>query len=455
MDPRKPIVVLVTVMAVFVLFSACPYSDAADTQHPQYTGPDGSVYYYETYGSGSTSSPYRSTIFGYVQGDADSVRIQSALEGYQVTAIAEKAFSGTDISYAIIPERVSSIGSCAFSECEKLTDVYFLGDLPSEMASDAFSDDVTFHYLKGKSGWQSYLDHNTEIIPSSTVTMADKSVAGCILAGSDVIVTEGRPNSAGTITIPSEVMISGVSYDVTSLGAWIFYDRSDVIDVTIQPGIREISERAFYKCASLVNVNVPDSVTVIMDEAFRECFGVNNITMANVEFIGFEAFRMCYAFTSISVPDTVTFIGEGAFRYCTSATSVVLSSNLTEITPWMLDGCYLMGSIMIPKSVTSIGDYAFHLCRLLSEITIPGSVESIGDDAFLGCESLTDAYFEGNMPEMGKDVFKDVSEDFEIHQGKDNGIDSNLLIIVVIAALVIVAVLYLYMESRRANHRRT
>ena len=62
----------------------------------------------------------------------------------------------------------------------------------------------------------------------------------------------------------------------------------------------------------------------------------------------------------------VVGIGDGAFENCTAFTSVT-----------------------IPDSVTWIGNYAFSNCTSLTSITIPNSVTSIGYRAFCGCTPLT------------------------------------------------------------------
>ena len=174
LNPRV-ILFAVAVLSISSMFIfSMPMSVCAESEYSEYVTPNGSVYEY-AYGSGSSSDPYYSVIYGFIS-DSDNVMIQSALEGYEVTCIAENAFSGcSKLAYVIIPERIESIGNGAFSGCASLTDVYFLGDIPSEMGSDAFPDNTIFHYVEGMSGWDSYEGHDLEMMLSGSVRSSDGS----------------------------------------------------------------------------------------------------------------------------------------------------------------------------------------------------------------------------------------------------------------------------------------
>ncbi len=471
LNPRV-ILFAVAVLSISSMFIfSMPMSVCAESEYSEYVTPNGSVYEYGTYGSGSSSDPYYSVIYGFIS-DSDNVMIQSALEGYEVTCIAENAFSGcSKLAYVIIPERIESIGNGAFSGCASLTDVYFLGDIPSEMGSDAFPDNTIFHYVEGMSGWDSYEGHDLEMMLSGSVRSSDGSYSEYVIAGSDTIITSGTPNSSGSIIIPSSITVDSVIYNTTSLGAWAFYDRQDVKYVTIESGIGMICERAFYKCEALKSVTIPDTLTVVMDEAFRECCVLENIDLGNVEFIGFEAFRMCYMFSEIQIPETVKYIGEGAFRYCTSAEIITMDCDITEILPWTFDGCFAVISIEMPDSVTvvgsyafhrceslayvemsdnlvSVGEYAFYKCTMLESVTFERSIETIGNDAFYGCQSLTDVYFTGSMPVLGTDVFGKTADSFEIHLIEDNNDNTIWIIATVVVALLIIVALWFIIKHK-------
>ncbi len=84
------------------------------------------------------------------------------------------------------------------------------------------------------------------------------------------------------------------------------------------------------------------------------------------------------------------YVGQGSSA---SISSVVIPATYKGI---IVDGIFDNGfsgsaytSISIPDSVTTIGVWAFSDCTSLESITIPGSVASIDECAFCGCSSLS------------------------------------------------------------------
>ena len=168
-----------------------------------------------------------------------------------------------------------------------------------------------------------------------------------------------------SVNIPDMVVLDGVSYSVTTIGNYAFFD-----------------------CSSLTSIAIPNSITSIGDYAFAGCNSLTSITIPNnVTSIGDWAFSGCSSLTSITIPNSVTSIGDEAFARC---------SGLTSVT--------------IPNSVTSIGDRAFYACFSLTSITIPNGVVSIGNYAFFDCYSLTSLICEASTPPtLGANVFPHIS----------------------------------------------
>ncbi len=167
---------------------------------------------------------------------------------------------------------------------------------------------------------------------------------------------------AGTVVIPASVTYGSVTYSVTSIGIY-----------------------AFYNCTSLTSITIPNSVTSIGNWAFCNCSGLTSITIPEgVKSIEIYVFAGCSSLTSVTIPNSVTSIGSSAFERCTRLASITIPNSLTSIGSSAFERCTGLTSITIPNSVTSIGDYAFRECTGLTSITIPNSVTSIEDGAFLG-----------------------------------------------------------------------
>ena len=175
--------------------------------------------------------------------------------------------------------------------------------------------------------------------------------------------TLGYYNLNGEMTIPDVVtnVNDGISYQVTSIG-----------------------EYAFYECTGLTSVEIPNSVTSIGDNAFAKCTGLKSVEIPNsVTSIGLCAFDGCKGLKSVEIPNSVTSIGDSAFIACAGLTSLTIGN-----------------------SVKSIGGFAFYHCSSVTSLTIPNSVKSIGDGAFAGCTGLTEiTSFDNSAPQIENTTF--------------------------------------------------
>ena len=248
---------------------------------------------------------------------------------------------------------------------------------------------------------------------------------------------------SGDIVIPETVNYDGVTYSVTSIGGWAFYNCSGLTSVTIPTGVTSIGRYAFDDCRGLTSVTIPNSVISIGEGTFYGCTGLTSViwnaknyadfasnntpfydsqpqitsfTFGNeVEHIPANLCNGMSNLTSIEIPNSVTSIGDYAFSGCTGLTSVIWNAKICadfryntppfydsrpQITSFtfgnevehipanLCNGMSNLTSIEIPNSVTSIGDYAFSGCTGLTSVTIPNSVTSIGESAFAVCSGL-------------------------------------------------------------------
>ena len=141
----------------------------------------------------------------------------------------------------------------------------------------------------------------------------------------------------GSITIPSSVTYSGITYSVTEIGSG-----------------------AFDGCTGLTEVTIPNSVTEIGDGAFYNTSWYNNQA------------------------DGVVYINNVLYEYkgtMPKGTSILIKDGTESISPWAFDGCTGLTEVTIPNSVTEIGGFAFYGCTGLKSIIIQNPDVVIGEDA--------------------------------------------------------------------------
>jgi len=68
--------------------------------------------------------------------------------------------------------------------------------------------------------------------------------------------------------------------NITSIGAYAFYDCESLASITIPTGISIIESATFFLCTSLYNVKIPDNVTSIDCYAFGRCPNLRIVRMS-------------------------------------------------------------------------------------------------------------------------------------------------------------------------------
>ncbi|MCQ2261371.1 MAG: leucine-rich repeat domain-containing protein [Bacteroidales bacterium] len=292
---------------------------------------------------------------------------------------------------------ITTIRSCAFSNCDNLTNV----TLPNTVAS---IEDAAFYHC-------SRLTYVS--IPTSATAIGQFAFCYCVNLTSislpDSVATIGQYAFKGCNSLTNVSFGKYLSY----IGPDAFEECINLIDVTIPSNVASIGAEAFANCINLRHVAfnarqcddcyVPfngcsnlssmtfgDSVERIPASLCMGC-PITSVSLPNsVIHIGEKAFSYCSSLTDISIPNSVSYIGEKAFSYCSSLIDISIPNSVAAIERATFSGCISLENITIPNAVTSIGDSAFKDCRSLTKVNIGDSDTAIGSYAFAHCSSLTE-----------------------------------------------------------------
>lgn len=117
-----------------------------------------------------------------------------------------------------------------------------------------------------------------------------------------------KPVSAkkSTVTIPSTIIVDGVTYKVTSIAKNAFKNNKYIKKLTIGSNIKTIGANAFYNCKKLKTVKLGKDVTTIGKQAFYKCKKLKIITIRSKKLktskIGKNAWKGIKSNATIKVP---------------------------------------------------------------------------------------------------------------------------------------------------------
>lgn len=224
----------------------------------------------------------------------------------------------------------------------------------------------------------------------------------------------------GDIIIPPTIEYSGVTYNVTCIGAGAFASveipdygnprygtNSALKSVTLPVGVTTIEDQAFYQCSALTKVNLPNGVNKIGSSAFSGCKSLTSISLPEgLTEISGGLFGNCVNLSSVNVPSSVEVIRSSAFSGLASLTNISLHEGLKTIEAYAFHGSGIT-SIYLPNSVTSIGQESFRNCYNLSSLHLSDSLKSIPTGAFWYDRSLTTVIIPNSVEEIGGLAFRD------------------------------------------------
>lgn len=353
---KKGLIWLLMLSMLLSLFTGLTFAASAD---PTTATPDPTPAEAFTLESGEIS------LDNEYKGDLTNVVIPAAIDGETVTAIGVGMFMSSDVETVVVPSTVKDIGTMAFDECSSLTAIYFYGEAPygfGETTYDDFSGAAL--YCKGKH-YSSFTSEGLD--PTATINNDLTDPAYSTTGGeqteqpTEPVHTfafelrdgaawiKGYTGSGGEVTLPTQYVVDGETYDVVGVAANAFNTTNGSV-----PGVKDGAS-----IAKITKITVPVGIKTIESGAFSSMGNVKN--GKNVEEIVFEDPNTTFAHSGSA--QAFHMSGNPKLR------SVTLPANLTEITNSMFYGCSALESLELPAGVSKLGARAFEGCTSLKTVT--------------------------------------------------------------------------------------
>ncbi len=389
-----------------------------------------------TDGNGNTVAQIGNSAYANVKAESGTLVIP---EG--VKSIGDNAFYRNDFSVVVLPASLEYIGVSAFSYCEKLTRVVFLGNNLKTIDNFAFYNDKALEEVAlpdgleslGVSAFRFCTSLKSVSLPASLVKL-DNFVFANDTGLKEVVFERGSQlreigrscfseSAVTSIELPSNLKVLGESafsycYNLTeitipgSLEVWNAFTFSfcrGLKTVTIEEGVEYIGSYAFafvapnsttvYFNQVLETVNMPSSLRAVYPYAFIACSKLKNISFENVEYVFNGAFRATN-FTELVLPKAL-FVAADAFRGMPLLERVEMP-NVEIVDSYALAECDALTDVSMAK-VSQLGNYVFHNDKALARVSMP-EVKSMYSMVFYNCAALTEI----DLPKieiMGEGVF--------------------------------------------------
>ena len=360
---------------------------------------------------------------------------EEAVENVNVTisdnvkTISNYMFAKLNLQSIIIPANVTSIGSNAFIDCDKLANIVFEdGDTPLKVkyqyASSAYwgpfyDSPLTSIYLGReieyiKEDGSKYTPGETndgffaseETVENLSVTFTDKvkSISEYMFAGRPIqqLTIPASITSIGNNAFYDCDALVSLTISFPNLAEGAFSDCDNLTSVTVSGNLKTIDKTMFSGCSKLSTLNISGSVETIGDGAF-DGFNLTSLNISGrVGTIGANAFDDNDQMTTFTVTSTgsIGTIGASAFEDC-DALTLDIQGSVDRVCKYAFSDCDAVKTLAIRAN--TVEDYAYEDMDGLLSATLYGA--TVGNGVFRDCDNLKELIIDGGVNSIGNDAF--------------------------------------------------
>ena len=293
--------------------------------------------------------------FAFQNSHCDEVVLPDSLK-----KIGTGAFQYSEIKKMIVPKGITEIEDGVFSDCRKLEEFEFLGN-------------VKIHYM--------YMDMDPEmeerISGEGFTKPAECYLLACLKTYPDIDKCRRKFIAAAKRG-----------------------KREKILEYLLSTAPERKAEKGTFEinvledgCAEIKSYQGEESVIEIPNE----------IDGKQITAIGAGAFQGNEYIEKVIVPEGVTWIKNNAFQGCISLEEAVLPESCTAIGASVFEDCKALKKADLPKGVLVLARKVFKNCRSLEKLDIPAGVIKIDDQALYYCESLNDITLPEGLIYLGKE----------------------------------------------------
>ena len=334
------------------------------------------------------------TIITYL-GEDENLKIPRKIRGKKVTSIEARAiWFSKELRYLTIPDTVNNLEGLKSSYNLVSIKVDENNKNYTDKDGVLFTKDekVLITYPRKKKGF-SY------VIPDTVTRIEKCAFSNCRLR--KIIIPSGVTSIEKFAFSDSKLKEITISDTVMNIGREVFSSCENLLDIKVDKNNKNYADKdgvlltkdekvlIKYPIGRMESVyTIPDTVTSIGEWAFSESKLMFIENLDKVTKIGENAFSNCGNLRYVELSELLKVIESWVFYGCANLMNITIPESVTTIKDNAFGCCFSFTSIKIPDSVTNIEYDAFHTCLNLRNIEIPQSVKSIGNNAFTDCDKM-------------------------------------------------------------------
>ena len=234
----------------------------------------------------------------------------------------------TNLTSITLGEQVTSLPSNMFAGCDNISDIVFESATPPVIEEGCFSESAIKNVIATvpNESLNSYRENDNYMFVSYDLTdplvktvdgVEYKVIFGKTESDDRIVVTGGKPDGNGNLTIAPEVTIDGKTYLVTSIAPDAFKENTNIVSVTVPSTIKEIGESAFADCDNLKTVTIEGDENSESIKIAEKAFDNSPIeTLNQNRDTDCTPFDNKTSLKNVTIGENVKSLTEGAFEGC-------------------------------------------------------------------------------------------------------------------------------------------
>ncbi len=298
--------------------------------------------------------------------------------GHYLEQTAGPFYQNTNITTAIIPSGVTTIGLASFYGCTNLTTLF---------------------------------------LPATLETIGESAFYGCTRLKNVYWYTEAYWDddfNAYTFVNDSGERVRCFTDTGEVVGGFEYGTDCTAKNINVRA-------QAFYMCSAMESFDLSHA-TAIYSQAFSFCRGLKKLDVSNVSYSETYAFGNCTGVTEI-ITSEKTAVGDGMFYANTALESVDIYAS--RLGNQAFSDCSKLKNVNICNDISVIGARAFYNCSRLANFNLRNNarITQLNATVFGNCTALTSLSLNG-VSFLGSDVFNNCNKLEEVDFGSRSSLDT-------------------------------